>query len=389
MDYVVGSESPRSFHRWAALGCVAAAMQRKCYMRWGHTTIYPNNYIILVGPSGQTRKGEPVMLARSFAEALQIPLVPEDTSMEKLIRRLRQTATNYEDKDTGTIMIQSSVAGFLEELAVLIGEQNTKFLAYLTNWYDSRDSWTRETKHQGDDDLAGVCFNLVAATAPDWIPYMFTREAIGGGFTSRCLFVVADRKAQIVDDPDRFPINQELKTNLIHDLEHIHAMTGEFVFEPRAKKRYQEWYRHDEENIRKGFPVISDPYFAGYISRRATHVKKISMALAAAQSNRRIISLDHFDRAVRGMLELEKLMPKAFVGVGKPKYIQETDLVMNYIKERGQCTKAEILRNFRRFLDDYTLEAAIKVMMAMDLVSVHREAPSGRITYSVKKGAKW
>lgn len=384
MDYVVGSESPVSFHLWSGIGAISAALERKVFMQWGHSTIYPNNYIILTGPSGQTRKGEPIMIAKDFVKTLESPMVPEDTSMEKLIRSMRNASTTYKDPKTGEVLEQSAMSGFLEELAVLLGEQNTKFLAYLTNWYDSRDEWTRTTKHQGDDYLAGVCFNLVAATAPDWIPYMFTKEAIGGGFTSRCLFVVEPRKSKIVADPDEYPIDKKLREDLIHDLEHIHRITGEYHFEPRAKRAYVDWYKDQEGAIARGHIEITDPYFAGYIARRATHAKKVGMALAASRSNNRVITLQDWDKTLALLGNIEKKMPRAFMGVGKPKYIEETDLVMQYLQARigVDVPRSQILRDLRRFVDDYTLDAATKVLNGMGMLTVFREG--SRLSYRYK-----
>lgn len=373
MDYVVGSESPLAFHRWAAVGAVAAAMQRKAYMRWGHSVIYPNNYIILVGPSGQTRKAEPVNIARDFVKSLNIPMIPEDTSMEKLIRSFRNSASTFKDGDSGEVMEQSSMAGFLEELSVLIGEQNTRFLAYLTNWYDSRDEWSRTTKHQGDDFLVGVCLNLLAATAPDWIPYMFTQAAIGGGFTSRCLFVVEQRKAKIVADPTIYPIDEDLKAALVHDIEHIHFIAGEYVFEPAAKRAYIEWYERQEKDIADGRLGMSDPYFAGYIARRATHLKKLGMALSASRGGDRLIRLSDWERALGMLHDIEKEMHRVFQGIGKPKYISETDQVGDYVKQRGYVSKAEVLIHLKRVVDDYTLDAAVKVLGAMDMIEVYKK----------------
>ena len=387
MDYVVGSESPVSFHLWSGIGAISSAMQRKCWMHWGHSTIYPNNYIVLVGPSGQTRKAEPINIAKDFIKTLNIPMVPEDTSMEKLIRSLRNSASTFkEDGDNGELLEQSAMCGFLEELSVLLGEQNTRFLAYLTNWYDSRDDWSRTTKHQGDDMLVGVCFNLIAATAPDWIPYMFTKEAIGGGFTSRCLFVVESRKSKVVADPDTYPIDYDLRDKLIHDLEYIHAITGEYTFHPQARSDYIDWYEDQEAQIRKGILNLSDPFFAGYVSRRATHVKKLCMALAASRGPERVISRMDWDKALALMLNIEKKMPRAFLGVGTPKYIQETDLVMEFIKQRRETTKSQLLRELHRFVDDYTLDAAISVLSAMDLIAVTREGRMISYKWKGKKG---
>src|SRR5229473_4195841 len=110
MDYTKNSESPTNFHLWAACSSIAAALQRRVFLKWGHQTIYPNLYIILVGPSGQSRKSEPVTIAREFIERLQVPMIGEDNSMEAVIREMKNAVTSFTDKVSGRICFQSAVS---------------------------------------------------------------------------------------------------------------------------------------------------------------------------------------------------------------------------------------------------------------------------------------
>jgi len=157
IQYTEYSESPLSYHTWAGVFCLASALQRKVYMQWGHTTIYPNQYIILVGPSGRARKGEAITTARSLIEELNIPLISDDNSPEAVILDMKRSTTNFTDAISGAVRLQSAVSCFAEELAVFTGYQNSAFLAYLTQWYDSRDKWVRRTKHQGTDEIVPGC----------------------------------------------------------------------------------------------------------------------------------------------------------------------------------------------------------------------------------------
>ena len=64
-----------------------------------------------------------------------------------------------------------------------------------------------------------------------------------------------------------------------HDLELIKMIAGPMRFEPKAMKLYEEWYAEEDRKIDMGMPAIRDPRFSGYVSRRATHIKKIAMTL--------------------------------------------------------------------------------------------------------------
>lgn len=370
LDYTKNSESPVSFHLWAACSAVASALQRRVYFRWGHQTIYPNLYVVLVGPSGQSRKSEPINIARDLVERLQIPMIGEDNSMEAVIREMKLAVTNYTDKSTGRICFQSAVSCFLEELAVFTGQQNTQFLAYLTNWYDSRDKWKRTTKHQGTDEIVGMCFNMLAATAPDWLPYIFSREAIGGGFTSRCIFIVEERKSKLVANPNLIRPDKRLHGQLALDLEIINTLSGEMAFDESAVRLYEEWYESEEKRFERGEHPLKQEFLSGYFSRRATHVKKLGMIMSASRGNDMTVTAKDFKRALT-MLEItEKKMPKIFSGIGKARYAEETELVLTYLARIGTASKSQLLRQFYRTLDDYGLDIVIKVLSSMKFIKV-------------------
>lgn len=369
-NYTENSESPRSFHLWAACSAVAAALQRRCYITWGHNTVYPNMYVVLVGPSGRARKSEPINISRYFIEKLNIPLIGEDNSQEAIIREMKNSVQSFTDRRTRRIQFHSSVSCFLEELSVFTGQQNTQFLAYLTNWYDSRDKWKRSTKHQGIDEIIGMCFNMLAATAPDWLPYILPREAIGGGFTSRCIFVVEERKSKIVANPNLHKPDASLAKHLSVDLELINTMSGPFELDQKATELYTEWYIKEEEKNEVGRSTMGDELFNGYTARRPMHLFKLAMVMSASRGDDYAITAKDFNRA-KALLEItEKRMPKVFAGIGKAKYAEETELALSYIARRGSVSKSELLRQFFRTLDNYSLDIVIRVLSDMRLIKI-------------------
>lgn len=372
LTFTENSEPPLSFHTWTALSCISGALQRKVYMKWGHSTIYPNQYIILVGPSGQSRKGEAINIGKSLLTDVGVPTTAERVTREALIRFMKTKVTNYTDPPTRRIVFQSAVTCISEELSVFLGQREIGMLSDLTNWYDSRDEWTYETKNSGTDRVMGMCFNLLGGTAPDWLPSMLPQEAIGGGFTSRCLFVVEEHKRKVVADPNLSAEDHRLRAQLSMDLESINLLAGEMRFSPAAKQRYEEWYISEEGKYKAGKAAIIDPRFAGYSARRATHIKKIAMALSASRGDDLVISENDFARAVGLMNAVEKKMPRVFIGLGKARFAEATETVLIYIQAQGEVNRNEVLRRFYRDVDAYTLEQVEKVLVQMGMVQVMR-----------------
>ena len=328
LKFVENSESPISYHRWSAISLIAGALQRRVYMKRGHSLIYPNMYIVLVGPSGLSRKGEPIQIARTFLEQLNVAIIPEDNSKESIARDMHDCTNNFTDQTTGRIMTQAAVTCFSEEMAVFCGYQNIGLLSNMTNWYDSRDKWERRTKNQGIDEINGVCFNFLSATDPSWLPGILPKEAIGGGFTSRVIFVVEDRKRKTIADPDEFPADEYLRAKLLADLEIVMTLTGQMRFNRGAKEIHDKWYNREEQLMQTGKHPISDPFLHGYIARRETHLRKLCMCLSASRDNNLVVVEEDINRAVDMLEEIEPKMHQVFKGMGTTKYAAETQLVL-------------------------------------------------------------
>jgi len=158
-------------------------------MIWGHTKIYPNQYIILVGPSGTARKGDAIGLGRSMMEHVNLKIASQRITPEALISVMSESITTFVDSNKD-LVYQAPITIVANELSVFIGQKNLKLLADLTDLYDSHKSWEYQTKHgyqttkgktKTTDIISGVCINILGGTAPDWIPTILPQEAIGGG----------------------------------------------------------------------------------------------------------------------------------------------------------------------------------------------------------------
>lgn len=382
LKYVEDTEPPLSFHIWTAISAIAATLQRRVVTIRGMSIIYPNQYIVLVGPSGKVRKGEAMAPMRPLLEEVGVIMSPEAGSPQGLIEVMINSVSSISITIRGKKLIQhqSAVTAFVEELAVFLGEKNTDFLAILTNWYDMRGSWkyrTRE-KNKGEEAILGPCLNLLGATAPDWIPYMLPKEAMGGGWTARTLFIVEDKKHKIVARPKEADIKQ--RTKLMHDLEMIKAMSGEMVFDPDAHNTYDAWYELEEEKNQRGEPSIVDPRFGPYLSRRGTHIWKLCMAISASRSNDMQITMADFTRARLLLETAEKKMPRTFGGVGEAPFARATDTVLSYIMTRKTCTRVELLRAHYRDVDMWILEKIEAVLEGMKVIQVIRKI-NGSVEY--------
>lgn len=375
------SEPPTSYHIWVCLSVIAAAMQRKVYLRWGFKTLYPNLYTVLIGPSG-CRKGTAMNIGKDLLQEINgINLASESVTREALIRDMKDGITTFTDPTDQMLKFHSSVTVISEELSVFLGQQNVKFLADLTDWFDCSDQWTYRTKGSGTDKLVGVCVNILGATAPDWLRSILPQEAFGGGFTSRVIFVVEEAKKQIVPNPTIPPEILALRPALVHDLEQIAAMAGEMIFLDETMELYTAWYIQQSKT-----PAIKDPHFAGYCERRAVHVLKLSMVMSASRSCDRIIRAQDFKRALALLESVEPKMPRAFMGLGRAKYSEMTSQLYAYLQKEHRASAAQILDKFDVDLDEYTLQLIMKTLAARKAVEITYDSSKGETYYTFKKG---
>lgn len=371
--YTDNSESPLSYHTWCGLSVIAGALQRRVYLRWGlGRVIYPNLYVVLIGPSGRTRKGVAIGIAKEFLKNIpHITVTPESSSgRQAMILAMKRASLNFEDPSDGRIKFHCSVTAFSEELSVFLGQGDIAYLSNLTDWYDSKDDWEYETVGRGKDTLQGLCLNLLGGTAPDWIQSMIPQEALGGGFTSRIIFVVEEVKRKLVPEYTMTAEEHALAEKLHRDLERIAGLAGEVTFTDAAKELYIEWYIEQDTQLSNKNPAIPDTRFAGYCERRATHLQKLMIICSASRGDDLRIHPEDFHMALRLLQGAEKNMHKTFGGLGKSRISDQTEQVKNYIQGIGTTTRKLLLAKFYRDVDPVMLSQIEETLKHLGVITV-------------------
>lgn len=371
IEYTENSEPAQTYHTWCALSLIAGALQRKVKLTWGFEEIYTNMYVILVGPAGKARKGVALGIAKNLL--LNVPgvsVAAESGTRESMILAMKRAVSNYEDPTTGKIKIHCSLTAFSEELSVLLGQNDIKLLSNLCDWWDSKNVWTYETVGRGRDSLEGLCFNLLGATAPEWIQSMLPQEAIGGGFTSRCIFIVEEKKGKTVPKHQLTKAEIDLGETLERDLERISQLKGNFRFSPEGESSYTGWYSEQDRLLGIGQPAVEDSRFASYCERRATHLRKLMMILSASRCDDLVIGKEDFARAVKILTTAERKMGWTFGGLGKAKNSDVQQTVMDYIQKVKITTRSAVLSKFYRDVDVTTLIEIEKTLEEMKWMNV-------------------
>ncbi len=385
LQYTERSESPTSYHTWCGLSVIAGALQRRIYLKWGlGQVIFPNLYVVLIGPSGRTRKGVSIGIAKEFLKSVPgLSVAPESSSgRQAMILAMKRASVNFKDPTDGKIKFHCSITAFSEELSVFLGQGDIAYLSNLTDWYDSKDDWEYETVGRGKDSLQGLCLNLMGATAPDWIQSMIPPEAVGGGFTSRVIFIVEEHKKHTVPEYFQNDAEREMKGKLTRDLERISKLAGEVTFSPEAKQLYIDWYIHEDGELAAGRPAIEDNRFAGYCERRSTHIRKLMLICSASRSDSLVIEAEDFHKA-KGLLEsAEVKMGKTFGGFGRAKNSDITDVIRNYIEQVGITTRSVVMQKFYRDITPMDLAVIEQTLEQLKVIKIKLMMDSGDKVYN-------
>jgi hypothetical protein len=359
------SEPPVNYHKWMAVSTIAAALQRKCRIRWGSLTFYPNFYIVLVAPAGQARKGTAMDISRHFLDRLMIPLAADTASIQALIKRMSECTITEEESEKGYFESHSSLTAFSPELTVFLGFANKELISNLCDLYDCRNRFEYDTIKRGLEEIIGVFLNLIGATTPELIQGSMAPETIGSGLPSRMIFVYEQKIVKRVTFPF-FTMSDEgklLEQSLVKDLTQIRSMRGDFKISKDFLDLWVEWYGN--------YPDICpfDPlHFGGYWERRPTHAMKLSMIMSASRSNNMIMTEADLRRAIDLLEVTEKKMDRVFGRVGQSSQADNIQMIMNFIARHGEVSMTQLMKEFLMFVGEEELDKILGALRSSEFI---------------------
>jgi len=265
----------------------------------------------------------------------------------------------------------SSLSIISPEFESFLGQktENAKLLILLTDLFDcSEKPWEYRTKNSGSNKIPSVFLSILGATTPESLALTLPQQAIGGGFTSRVLFIWADKKDRKVAIPSLTPELKELQTKLKSDLYKIAQLSGQYEFTIDSKDYWINWYNEYEDLAIDR--LCTDPAFNGWYSRKPIMIIKTAMAFAAAESNELLIHTKHFQQATEEIELVESEMAKAFRSVGKSAITAEMDIVLSIIRANKQISEKNLMRAVWRDLDSVKFVNVIDTIISTGRVKL-------------------
>lgn len=364
LDYTGDFESPTAFHEAAAFSALAAVAERKVWTQYGGSELYPNLYMILVGPPASAKSTAMDMSMTLVRRVPGIILAPDKITREAMWDDMEQRAIKILRHKTGKY-IHTSYTVAANEWSLFLGEKgkNDDFLTALVSLFDCRKAFEYVTKTSGTNILPNVFYNMFGCIQPQMVPEVIPYKAIGSGFTSRIIYVV--ERGKRFSSPRPKLCKQKART-LVDDLIHINTTFGEYTFSDAAESFFVDWYG----TFNNKSSLAYDNRFASYIHRKPVHATKLSMLynLSRTKGSRKIIEKEDFERAVEWLDKIETKMPGAYGSFGLSQDAVITNLVLELVRGAGYITTDEILAKHWRDVDMRGLMSAISTLTGGGLI---------------------
>jgi len=372
------TEPARIFDVWVGYSVIASALRRKVSLQLGRLIYYPNIYVVLVADPGVARKTQAIKYGVSFLNTIpDIRLSADSATKEAMTDDIELSGLDELMVD-GTTLRHSSLNIISKEFESFLGQkkENTRMLTALTDLFDCPDDWSSRTRHSGSSKIIRPWVNLLAATTPDSLASSLPASAVGGGLTSRIMFVWADKKKKSVAIPFMTEEELKLKEKLEKDLYQISRISGEYVMTNDCIKKWVEWYdAYDEDE--SGDRVCTDKSFSGWYSRKPTYIIKIAILRAAAESNILTIQWKHIENAISAVIQVEHIMGNAFKAIGKSEISAEVDTVLQIIKKFQWISEKKLMSEVWRDIDSNKFDNVMETLLKTGKVGRDYKGPNG------------
>lgn len=320
-----GTEIPENYCFWSGISTVSACLAGRVWTHMGRFIIYPNLYIIFLGPPGNGKTVAKDLALRTVRDVGGIKMSAEAQTKEALCRFMKDECIQTYSLN-GTTIPYTPISIYLTEFSHFLGPNSSHMLDFLTTiWDRTGDIYDARTKNKGDDILPSPYVNLLACTTPDWIRNYLKSDIITGGFSRRAIFVNEPAN----DDTKRIPRpewTQEQTQARLAAVEYARVLTtviGEMKWTPEATAYWDLWYT---SRI-----IPKDPDTRGYHKSKPALLLKVATIVALSESPVLVIDRPHMETALAILDSTEATLSRVFQGIGRNELNSVASKLLEYL----------------------------------------------------------
>ena len=312
MQFTSNFMSPEIYRRWAAIACVAGALERRCWASTDQGAIFPNLYTLLVGPPGTgkyiieevralwTEAKEPGTLTAAFHVA------PDSMTKAALVDELQEAKT-VRTLPTGQQMTYHSLLVAAEEFSIFLCAYDMEFVGVLNGIWNNKPDHKEKRRHGPKREviIPYPQLNILGGVQPGFLAEIFPEHAWSTGLARRIIMIYSN-ETKIVPLFGATARDPSERKGLVQRLGTMSRLWGQFQFKPDAMEKLAEWH------MGGGKPRQTHTRLEFYNKSRTVTMIKLALISSASRGDSKIIELIDIDRAFAWLFEAERLMPDIF-----------------------------------------------------------------------------
>ncbi len=309
-EFTAPLPSPELWRKWTGISVIAAAMERRLWIKTGLGVLYPNLYTVLVGPPGTgktllTSRVNAILKDVGVGTGRDLHVAPSSVTGASIIDELVDSETKFLHIQSGSYVDYNSLTLVSNELGVLLPEYDIPLMNKLTDIYDAFPYSERRRGNNLNVKVERPSLNILAATTPSFLNSVLPEGAWEQGFMSRTLLAYSGEKLNR-EVFTEIQTESALYTALVQDLRAVFEDYGAIVFQPEAIAGIESW-------VKAGAPPVPEhPKLIHYNTRRVAHMLKLCMCASLSRGGHHIVTVDDYNMALGWLLELETLLPDIF-----------------------------------------------------------------------------
>ena len=327
------TDAPREYLIACGLATLCACVENRVWLSFGGERLYPNLWILILGPSSFFRKSTCISKARKTLRRIYSgdrdgPIGPDESSREALLKRMSERGQ--------LLLMYSEFSGALAQFSrdYMAGTKE-----FLTDMYDSPESYTRLVGAQ-TFTIRDACVSILAASQTDWFLEKLKGGDIRGGFLARFSFWPAFEKKRFLAVPPEPDLR--LGNQLAATLNKVRDVRGAAVLSGPARERYTAWLEGHEHELH-GTNRASD--LSAFWSRLSVMALKFAVLFQVAEQQSLTVGVS----ALESSLTLTAYLKRALSHLFQEEFaftrdMQDRQRVLRLIRNRGAISFRDLLR---------------------------------------------
>ena len=347
LEYTKDTESPRVFHRWCLLSAVGSLLGRRCYFSHGHSRIYPNLYLMLLGEAGARKSTAVKLIKRLAGQSGYDKFAANKSSLEQFLVDLEGYIKDADDPRAGkggttrgldsatyrdlwgiddpASLVPKETWIVADEFNEFAGPSNLNFYSTLGDLFDydnEEQPYEYRLKNSRSVSIYQPTVSILGGNTSENFARAFPPDIIGQGFFSRILLIFSEpsgRRITIPPPPDPITTSRIIKSFKVLST----FSPGQVGISSEASRILDRIYT--------AFDGVDDSRFRSYNSRRCfPHLIKLALGLCAVRHGDRITEEDLIT-ANTYLSAAEVMMPTALGEFGRSKNSDVAQQILTFL----------------------------------------------------------